>query len=115
MFIEQACQILGVNVNDTDLENMAKKAYRKLAKELHPDKTGNTDTANQFSQVTDAYNAITKFIKNPVMRQPTIPGFHVDLDGNFKAPNGWNINLSEGATLHHTIDEHGNVHFTISF
>ena len=116
MFIEQACQILGVNVNDTDLENTAKKAYRKLAKELHPDKTGNTDTSNQFSQVTDAYNAITEFIKNPVVHQPTVPGFHVDFGGfNVTTPNKWNVSVSEGARLHHTVDEHGNVHFTISY
>ena len=108
MFIEQACQILGVNINDTNLENAAKKAYRKLAKELHPDKTGNTDTSNQFSQVTDAYNAITEFIKNPVVHQPTVPGFHVDF-------GGFNVSVPNEATVQQTVDEHGNVHFTISF
>ena len=108
MFIEQACQILGVNMNDADLERSAKKAYRNLAKDLHPDKTGNSDTADQFSQVTDAYNAVNEFIKNPTVQQPAFSGFNVT------APNGWNVSVQNG-TVHQTVDQNGTVHFTIDF
>ena len=55
--IQQACQTLGIHWNDADLIGSAKRAYRKLAKELHPDKSG-ADTAEQFSAVSNAYTCL---------------------------------------------------------
>ena len=107
--IQQACQILGIHWNDPDLEGSAKRAYRKLAKELHPDKTGE-DTSEQFNSVNNAYNAITEFTKNPMMVMHGIPimGVPINLGAmGFQVPNGGHIRQE--------IDEHGNVSVTVSF
>ena len=49
---------LGVarSASETDI----KKAYRKLAKELHPDRNkGNASASDRFSKVTQAYDILT--------------------------------------------------------
>ena len=41
-------------------EAAIKKAYRKLAKELHPDRNaGKPETAKRFSEVTAAYDLLS--------------------------------------------------------
>lgn len=47
-------EILGVSENATQEE--IKKAYRKLSKEYHPDKTGGDDS--KFKEINDAYSHI---------------------------------------------------------
>lgn len=50
--------ILGLSKDATDVE--IKKAYRKLAMELHPDKQeGNKDKEERFKQVSDAYSVLS--------------------------------------------------------
>ena len=50
--------LLGVSRTATEAD--IKKAYRKLAKELHPDRnTDNPKAAERFSQVTSAYDLLS--------------------------------------------------------
>tara|TARA_R110000772_G_scaffold111117_2_gene214852 strand:+ start:1710 stop:2510 length:801 start_codon:yes stop_codon:yes gene_type:complete len=65
--------ILGVAKNATDAD--IKKAYRKLAKTSHPDRTGGDDT--QFKRINEAYETL----KNPVKRQQyDTPQHHIDMN-----------------------------------
>ena len=101
--IQQACQTLGIHWNDADLIGSAKRAYRKLAKELHPDKSG-ADTAEQFSAVSNAYTAITNFVQNP---QPQLhPHGWVGMHPNFGIGG---VGVAGGATIHPQVDVHQHV------
>src|SRR5215213_4279261 len=62
-----------------------KKAYRKLAKELHPDRNkGNPDASDRFSKVTQAYDILTDKDKRARFDRGEI-----DEDGNPRAPFGY--------------------------
>jgi DnaJ-class molecular chaperone len=62
-----------------------KKAYRKLAKELHPDRNkDNPKAAERFSQVTTAYDLLTDKDKRARFDRGEIDG-----DGNPTAPFGF--------------------------
>ncbi|MFP4323112.1 MAG: DnaJ C-terminal domain-containing protein [Anaerolineales bacterium] len=50
-------QTLGVNRNATDKE--IKQAYRKLARQFHPDVNKSPDAAAQFQRVTEAYEVLS--------------------------------------------------------
>ena len=53
----KAAEILGVDVNSSEVE--IKKAYRKAALKLHPDKNKNKKIAEEkFNEVTKAYNIL---------------------------------------------------------
>jgi DnaJ-class molecular chaperone len=74
---------LGVarGANEADI----KKAYRKLAKELHPDKNkDNPKATERFSQVTQAYDILTDKDKRAQYDRGEI-----DEDGNPKMPFGF--------------------------
>jgi DnaJ-class molecular chaperone len=66
-------------------EAAIKKAYRKLAKELHPDRNqDNPKAAERFSQVTGAYDLLTDKDKRARFDRGEIDG-----DGNPTAPFGY--------------------------
>ena len=66
-------------------EAAIKKAYRKLAKELHPDRnTDNPKAADRFSAVTNAYDLLSDKDKRARFDRGEIDG-----DGNPKAPFGY--------------------------
>jgi DnaJ-class molecular chaperone len=66
-------------------EAAIKKAYRKLAKELHPDRNkDNPKAAERFSQVTNAYDLLSDKDKRARFDRGEIDG-----DGNPTAPFGF--------------------------
>lgn len=76
-------QTLGVarGASEADI----KKAYRKLAKELHPDRnTDNPKASERFSQVTNAYDLLTDKDKRARFDRGEIDG-----DGNPASPFGY--------------------------
>ena len=73
---------LGVKKGATEAE--VKKAYRKLAKELHPDRNkDNPKASERFSKVTQAYDILTDKDKRARYDRGEI-----DEDGNPKMPFG---------------------------
>src|SRR3954466_6267500 len=74
---------LGVKRDASEAE--IKKAYRKLAKELHPDRNKDNPAASaRFSKVTQAYDILTDKDKRARYDRGDI-----DEDGNPKAPFGY--------------------------
>jgi DnaJ-class molecular chaperone len=74
---------LGVKRDASEAE--IKKAYRKLAKELHPDKNkGNPKASERFSTVTRAYDILTDKAKRAQYDRGEI-----DEEGNPRAPFGF--------------------------
>ena len=76
-------QTLGVARGATEAD--IKKAYRKLAKELHPDRNkDNPKASERFSQVTNAYDLLSDKDKRARFDRGEIDG-----DGNPAAPFGY--------------------------
>lgn len=76
-------QTLGVARGATEAE--IKKAYRSLAKQLHPDRNkDNPKAAERFSQVTNAYDLLSDKDKRARFDRGEIDG-----DGNPSAPFGY--------------------------
>ncbi|GAA3705919.1 J domain-containing protein [Sphingomonas cynarae] len=74
-----------LGVARTAAEADIKKAYRKLAKELHPDRNrDNPKAAERFSQVTNAYDLLSDKDKRARFDRGEIDG-----DGNPAAPFGF--------------------------
>jgi DnaJ-class molecular chaperone len=74
-----------LNVKRDATEAEIKKAYRKLAKELHPDKNkSNPKASERFSTVTRAYDILTD--KN---KRAQYDRGEIDEEGNPKAPFGF--------------------------
>ena len=74
-------------------EGDIKKAYRKLAKELHPDRNKDNPTASErFSKVTHAYDILTDKDKRAQYDRGEI-----DEDGNPRAPFGYGGGPQPGA------------------
>jgi DnaJ-class molecular chaperone len=73
-------------------EGAIKKAYRKLAKELHPDRNqDNPKAAERFSQVTAAYDLLSDKDKRAQYDRGEI-----DEQGNPKAPFGFGAGAGAG-------------------
>lgn len=69
-----------------------KGAYRKLAKELHPDKhPDNPKAADKFSEVTRAYDLLSDTKKRAAFDRGEIDG-----DGNQRAPFGYGAGPGQG-------------------
>jgi len=84
-------QTLGVQRGATEAD--VKKAYRKLAKELHPDRNkDNPKAAERFSKVTGAYDLLTDKDKRARFDRGEIDG-----DGNPAAPFGFDPRGRGGA------------------
>ncbi len=74
---------LGVKRGASEAE--IKKAYRKLAKELHPDRNkDNKAASDRFSKVTQAYD-----ILNDKDKRAQYDRGEIDADGNPRAPFGY--------------------------
>jgi DnaJ-class molecular chaperone len=74
-----------LNVKRDASEAEIKKAYRKLAKELHPDKNkDNPKASERFSKVTQAYDILTDKDKRARYDRGEL-----DEDGNPRAPFGF--------------------------
>jgi DnaJ-class molecular chaperone len=74
-------------------EAAIKKAYRKLAKELHPDKNkDNPKATERFSKVTQAYDILTD--KN---KRAQYDRGEIDEEGNPKSPFGFGRGSQPGA------------------
>jgi DnaJ-class molecular chaperone len=83
---------LGVKRGASEAE--IKKAYRKLAKELHPDRNkDNPPAAARFSKVTQAYDILTDKDKRARYDRGEI-----DEDGNPKAPFGYGAGPGGGGS-----------------
>lgn len=75
--------VLGVARGASEAE--IKKAYRTLAKELHPDRNqGNPKAAERFAQVTSAYDLL-----NDKDKRAKFDRGEIDADGNPSAPFGF--------------------------
>lgn len=73
-------------------EKAIKGAYRKLAKELHPDKhPDNPNAADKFSEVTRAYDLLSDAKKRAAFDRGEIDG-----EGNQRAPFGYGAGPGQG-------------------
>ncbi len=73
-------------------EKAIKSAYRKLAKELHPDKhPDNPKAAEKFSEVTRAYDLLSDAKKRAAFDRGEIDG-----EGNQRAPFGYGAGPGQG-------------------
>jgi curved DNA-binding protein CbpA len=62
MLLHQCYEILGVNANATLLQ--IKKAYRKKAKEIHPDTNTDADANSKFQVLNEAYHRLLREKEN---------------------------------------------------
>jgi molecular chaperone DnaJ len=63
MNLAQARQILGIDQSASPED--AKRAYRNLAKTMHPDINKDPDSENKFKQINEAYNVFQKGEEEP--------------------------------------------------
>lgn len=82
--------ILGVNKNAS--EDDIKKAYRKLSKQYHPDKTGGDDT--KFKEINEAYSILSDKQKRNEYDNPN--PFGNSGHGGFNPFGGFNMHFNFG-------------------
>lgn len=97
-------KILGVGKNASEEE--IKKAYRRLAHQYHPDKTGGTD--QKFKEINEAYQVLSnkekrmqydrfgRVFEGAVGGQPGWEGFGGFPGGFGNGGFEWNVNMGEG-------------------
>ncbi len=79
--MKQYFDILGVNENSSIEE--IKKAYKKKAKEFHPDLNKSPDAEEHFKKINEAYNKILEYKNNPFSFQRRNNNFHNNFRRNF--------------------------------
>lgn len=57
----RALEILEIDRNDSITIDLIKKQYKKKALQLHPDKTGDTGSSDEFCEVFDAYEFLSNY------------------------------------------------------
>ena len=91
-------QVLGVSEKATDEE--IKKAYRKLAREHHPDKNPDAPEAEErFKEVQEAYDVLSDKQKRKeydVLRKNPFGGFGDGAGRGYRPPDGTNIRFDFG-------------------
>ena len=100
--------LLGVQ-RDANL-NEIKRAYRRLAKELHPDINVGDDVATErFKRITAAYNLLANKHKRAEFDQNTFSELHDDQVQPWQMGGTWlNFEIDE-STGERTIDQFGDV------
>lgn len=83
-------KVLGVERNSPEQD--IKKAYRKLAMQYHPDKTGNDKAAgDKFKDISEAYETLSDHEKRKKYDNPdALGGFNFDFGGGFPFSGGFN-------------------------
>ena len=84
-------KILGVST-DAD-EKQVKAAYRRLAREYHPDVSEQHDAEDRFKEITEAYNVLKDAEKRAEYDQVRQYGMH---GGEFRPPPGWQTAYGPG-------------------
>lgn len=84
-------KVLGVERNAS--QDDIKKAYRRLAKELHPDRhPGDSATAERFKEVSAAYNLL-----GDAEQRKRYDRGEIDAEGQERAPHGFHRAYAGGA------------------
>lgn len=92
---EDFYQILGVEKNAKAEE--IKKAYRKMARELHPDRNGNNPTAEEkFKKVSAAYAVLSDKEKRNLYDQYGVDGLRDGFDPNLWRQYGGGFGYGRG-------------------
>jgi DnaJ-class molecular chaperone len=69
---DEAIKILEFNLNDEADEKSLKKQYRLMALKYHPDRNKDPATNDKFHKITEAYNTLTKYLKERVKQKEFI-------------------------------------------
>lgn len=85
-------KILGVSRDASDAE--IKKAYRKLAREFHPDRNPNnkTEAENKFKKINEAHEVLSDHDKRAQYDRLG----HIPHGSEFKPPPGFDFNVNDG-------------------
>lgn len=80
-------EVLGVSKNATKQE--IKKAYRKLAKQYHPDKNKSADAEEKFKEIQEAYDVLSDDQKRSAYDQYGFAGTKGFSGGGFSSEASW--------------------------
>src|SRR5689334_1399542 len=93
-----------LGVNKTATEDEIRKAFRKLARQYHPDVAKNKAQAEEkFKEINEAYEVLSDPEKRK--KYDTL-GANWNRQGGFQPPPGWQGGSSRGATADEGIEFH---------